>query len=152
MIPRYPTTSPTPALVDSGATLNFLHEDTVDTLRIDTQPCPPIEVMVVDGRPLPTKIQRQVTLDFTEHDETYQETFYVAPIGVHSMILGMPWLEHANPDIDWPTKTVKRRQRLEISTALRVNPGSSGDSSNDDDSRVNDDSSHEETQEEEETI
>jgi len=110
MIPKYPTTSPTPALVDSGATLNFLHEDTVDTLRIDTQPCPPIEVMVVDGRPLPTKIQRQVTLDFTKHDETYQETFYVAPIGVHSMILGMPWLEHANPDIDWPTKTAKRRQ------------------------------------------
>ena len=73
------------------------------------------------------------------------------------MILGMPWLEHANPDIDWPTKTVKRRQRLEISTALRVNPGSSGDARNDDDSRVNgdsgvnDDSHYEEAQEEETT-
>ena len=68
MIPKYPTTSPTPALVDSGATPNFLHEEIVDTLRIDTQPCPSIEVTVVDGRPLPTMIQRQVTLEFKEDE------------------------------------------------------------------------------------
>src|SRR5204863_6203857 len=34
------------------------------------------------------------------------QTFYVAPIGMHSMILGMPWLESVNPVIDWRRKTI----------------------------------------------
>jgi len=29
------------------------------------------------------------------------QTFLVAPIGIHSIILGMPWLEYTNPTIDW---------------------------------------------------
>ena len=107
-------TSPTPALIDCGATLNFLHEETIAQLQIDTQPCPPIEVTVVDGRSLPSAIRRQVTLDFEVNNEKYHETFYIAPIGVHAMILGMPWLTNVNPDIDWRARTAKPRLRQDI--------------------------------------
>src|SRR5437762_9798126 len=31
---------------------------------------------------------------------------YVAPIGMHSVILGMPWLESIHPVIDWHRKTI----------------------------------------------
>ena len=35
------------------------------------------------------------------------QTFLIAPIDVHSIILGMPWLEYTNPTIDWRLKTVQ---------------------------------------------
>ena len=35
------------------------------------------------------------------------QTFLVAPIGIHSIILSMPWLEYTNPTIDWRLKTVQ---------------------------------------------
>ena len=115
-IPRYPT--PISGLIDCGASLNFLHEDLVAQLKIDTRPCTPINVTVVDGRPLPP-IRQQVTLVFNA-PETYRETFYIAPIGIHHMILGMPWLTHANPVIDWKTRTVKPRLGQEPPTPPRT--------------------------------
>ena len=48
-IPRYPTNSSMSALIDSGATLNFLHEEVVANLRLDTQQCSPIDVTVVSS-------------------------------------------------------------------------------------------------------
>ena len=120
-IPSYSST-PIPTLIDCGATLNFIHEETVSQLRIDTQPCPPIEVSVVDGRTLPSLVQRQATLEVKEPNlGTYHETFYVASIGMHSMILGMPWLEHADPDIHWRAKTIELRATGQELT-MRIHP------------------------------
>ena len=108
-IPSYSST-PIPTLIDCGASLNFIHEDVVNRLRIDTQPCPPIEVSVVDGRTLPSLVQRQCAFEINEPNlGTYKETFYVASIGAHSVILGMPWLTHVNPDIDWRARTITPR-------------------------------------------
>ncbi|KAI0992845.1 hypothetical protein K3495_g15339, partial [Podosphaera aphanis] len=36
--------------------------------------------------------------------------FVEAPIQSHTAILGIPWLEQVNPDIDWSTKTVHCRE------------------------------------------
>jgi len=93
------------ALVDSGATLNFIHEALVANLGLITQSCPPIKVRLADGRIL-THTNRKVTLNFTIAGVRQMQTFYVAPIGMHSMILGMPWLESVNPVIDWRRKTI----------------------------------------------
>ncbi|KAI0990992.1 hypothetical protein K3495_g17195, partial [Podosphaera aphanis] len=35
--------------------------------------------------------------------------FVEAPIKPHQVILGLPWLESVNPDIDWISKTVRHR-------------------------------------------
>ena len=93
------------ALIDSGATLNFIHEALVANLGLITQSCPPVKVRLADGRIL-THTNRKVTLNFTIAGVRQMQTFYVAPIGMHSMILGMPWLESVNPVIDWRRKTI----------------------------------------------
>ena len=94
------------ALIDSGASLNFIHEYIVSLLEIPTEPCPPIRVALADGRVL-LHSNRKVTLNVTIAGVPQRHTFYVAPIGIHTMILGMPWLEHINPLIDWRLKRVE---------------------------------------------
>ena len=58
------------------------------SLGLDTQPCSPVQVILADGRTL-VHSSRQVTLEFTIAGVPQTQTFLVAPIGVHSMILGM---------------------------------------------------------------
>ena len=87
------------ALIDSGATLNFINEALVDSLGLETQSCSPVQVRLADGRVL-THASRKVSLQFTISGLRQSQTFYVAPIGIHSIILGMPWLESVNPLID----------------------------------------------------
>jgi Reverse transcriptase (RNA-dependent DNA polymerase)/gag-polyprotein putative aspartyl protease len=94
------------SLVDSGAILNFIHEALVERLRLQTQLSSPVQVTVANGDIL-THANRTVTLKFTIAGIPQEETFLVAPIGIHSIILGMPWLEKMNPQIDWPTKVVQ---------------------------------------------
>src|SRR5271169_1328139 len=84
------------ALIDSGTTMNFINECIVATLGLEAEPCAPTRVVLADGRTL-THSNRQVTLKFMIAGVTQTQTFLVAPIGVHSIILGIPWLEHTNP-------------------------------------------------------
>ena len=93
------------ALIDSGATLNFINEWIVTQLNLKTEPCPSTRVTLADGRIL-THSARQVTLEYTVAGVSQLDTFLVAPIGDHSLILGMPWLERVNPRIDWRIKSV----------------------------------------------
>ena len=114
------------ALIDSGATLNFIHDHIVSLLHLPTEPCPPIQVSTADGRIL-SHSNRQVTLDLTIAGAPQRHTFLVAPIGVHTMILGMPWLEQTNPSIDWRRKTVESRVLVSTPTdppATRLAPAS----------------------------
>src|SRR5204862_4683990 len=94
------------AMIDSGATLNFIHEFIVQQLSLKTTPCQTTRVTLADGRVL-THATRQVTLRYHIANVPQEDTFLVAPIGDHSIILGMPWLERVNPQMDWPTKTVQ---------------------------------------------
>ena len=93
------------ALVDSGATLNFINESIVTTLGLEPERCTPTQVLLADGRVL-AHSNRQVTLKTSIAGIPQTQTFLIAPIGVHSIILGMPWLEYTNPTIDWRNKTV----------------------------------------------
>src|SRR6266516_3988115 len=88
------------ALLDSGASLNLIHEDFVHALGLITQPCHPIYVTIANGSKL-IHANRVVTLKFTLGGVEHQEIFLVAPLGSNQMILGMPWLERVNPNIDW---------------------------------------------------
>ena len=94
------------ALIDSGTTMNFINERIVASLGLETEPCTPTRVVLVDGRTL-AHSNRQVTLKFSIARVIQTQTFLVASIGVHSIILGMPWLEYTNPTIDWRFKTVQ---------------------------------------------
>ena len=53
-----------------------------------------------------------VTLKFTLAGVEHQETFLVTPLSSNQMILGMPWLERVNPDIDWKLRTLTYRHPI----------------------------------------
>ena len=94
------------ALLDSGATLNFINERLASTLRLPTQSCSSVQVSLADGRIL-THATRFLNLPLSIAGLPQSHTFLLAPIGIHSMILSMAWLETVNPDIDWKLKSVK---------------------------------------------
>ena len=96
------------ALLDSGASLNLIHEGLVQALGLITQPCQSIYVTIANGSKL-LHANRVVQLKFTLAGVEHQETFLVAPLGSNQMILGMPWLERVNPDIDWKKRTLTYR-------------------------------------------
>ena len=87
-------------LIDSGASLNLIHENLVSALGLITYPCQPIHVSIANGSKL-LHANRIVSLKFILAGVEHQETFLVAPLRNNQMILGMPWLERVNPDIDW---------------------------------------------------
>src|SRR5271169_3060821 len=97
------------ALLDSGASINLIHESVVKSLKLKTRSCSPTQVSLADGRTLP-HANAEAVLDFSIAGVPHQEIFLVAPIGIHSMILGMPWLERVNPLIDWRKKVVTPRR------------------------------------------
>ena len=49
--------------------------------------------------------QVEVHLRTGTHEETI--TLDVAPIGMHPLILGLPWLQFHNPAIDWETARIQ---------------------------------------------
>ena len=108
-------------MVDSGATLNFIHESIVRRLSLKTTPCTSTQITVADGRVL-CHATRQVTLDYHIAKFPQRDTFLVAPIGDHSIILGMPWLKLVNPQINWITKTIERFLETDESQTLEPPP------------------------------
>ncbi|CEL54634.1 Retrotransposable element Tf2 155 kDa protein type 2 OS=Schizosaccharomyces pombe (strain 972 / ATCC 24843) GN=Tf2-7 PE=4 SV=1 [Rhizoctonia solani AG-1 IB] len=90
-------------LIDSGASTNFISPKTVEQLRIPTITLEqPRTVTMLDGsNPRTGKIWKKVILDFTLDHRQMTHEFLVSPIGHHSAILGIKWLEREQPDIDW---------------------------------------------------
>ena len=112
------------ALIDSGTTLNFINEWIVNQLKLKTEPCPSTCVTLADGR-FPTHSARQVTLEYTVAGIAQRDIFLVAPIGDHSLIVGMPRLERVNPRIDWRAKSVDTNDLFHSSSSLPSSPASS---------------------------
>jgi hypothetical protein len=104
------------ALINSGATLNFINEWIVNQLKLKTEPCASTRVTFANGRPV-THSARQVTLEYTVAAVAQRNIFLIAPIGDHSLILGIPWLERVNPRINWRTKSVDTNDFFHSSTS-----------------------------------
>src|SRR6202046_143563 len=97
------------ALLDSGATGNFIHPDFVKQHRLTTRPLSqPIRVNNVDGSPNDSGGVREVVdlvLRYKGHSERL--TFAVICLGSQDMIIGLLWLKEHNPEIDWSSGEVK---------------------------------------------
>ena len=99
--------SNTRALVDSGATDNFISPALLRTSNIKAYKLSkPRIIRNVDGTKNnngATKSAVLLTIRYNGRDT--KQKFYVADLGEDWMILGMPFLAAANPDIDWTTGT-----------------------------------------------
>jgi len=97
------------ALLDSGATGNFIDKDFVCTKGISTWSISrPIPVFNVDGSPNEAgQISEvvDVVLRYKIHSE--RTLLAVSNLGKQSMILGYTWLKDHNLEVDWQTREVQ---------------------------------------------
>ncbi|CEL53165.1 Retrotransposable element Tf2 155 kDa protein type 1 OS=Schizosaccharomyces pombe (strain 972 / ATCC 24843) GN=Tf2-1 PE=4 SV=1 [Rhizoctonia solani AG-1 IB] len=93
-------------LIDSGATTNFISPSTIERLKIPTITLEkPRTVTMLDGsNPKQGKIWKKATITFYFDGRPMTHDFLISPIGVHSAILGIKWLEKESPEIDWATR------------------------------------------------
>src|SRR5712671_2639844 len=97
------------ALVDSGATANFIDYKTVARLRLGTQKLDNIRtVKNIDGT-----LNRSGNIThccdlLVSRDRKQERTrFFVTNLGGDRFIFGYPWLATFNPDINWPEGRVE---------------------------------------------
>ena len=97
----------TTALIDCGATGNFIDPSLVDRLLLPSRAIPPLQAFNVDGT---TNKQGQITAATTVHCQAanFEDdlTLMIVGLGRSQIVLGMPWLIKHNPQIDWEKKTM----------------------------------------------
>ena len=94
------------ALLDSGASGNFIHQGMVKELglglRTREQPQP---VNNIQGKRLGWITQYvKVTLEADNHQETME--LDVIPLGTHGLVIGLPWLQKHDPTIKWGKRKI----------------------------------------------
>jgi hypothetical protein len=95
------------ALLDSGATDNFISPLIVNCFKIETfQLSRPKIVRNVDGSKNSIgPMTDAVNLEVHYHNQIVPLHFYVMNLGSDEMLLGMPFLAAYNPDINWQDGT-----------------------------------------------
>ncbi|CEL54415.1 hypothetical protein RSOLAG1IB_11661 [Rhizoctonia solani AG-1 IB] len=83
--------------------MNFISPSTVEKLRLPTITLEqPRTVTMLDGStPQTGRIWKKTQIEFTYNGHTMNHEFLISPIGHHSAILGIKWLEQEKPEIDW---------------------------------------------------
>ena len=92
------------AMIDSGATSNFINRQFVEDQGLDTVPKRfPRHPRAIDGCSLGI-VDKEVhgKLRMEHHEESV--ILDVAPTGRHPLVLGAPWLHKHNPFINWRTR------------------------------------------------
>lgn len=119
---------PLRALLDSGATNNFLRDDCLALLpshvRVRDGPGD-IVVKLADGKSHRVP-RRAVSLSYEFDGFSTKDDFLVIEMNyAFDCILGMPWLSRHQPEIDWLARSVRRRVGYDVSevfTHLLVAP------------------------------
>ena len=106
------------ALLDSGATENFIDRQTVSTIGLGIRALPePLNIHNVDGT---TNSEGQITkyanLWVRQGKQIAKLRFYITNLGRDCLILGHPWFRQFNPHIDW-TRNVLRGEDVCLETA-----------------------------------
>lgn len=94
-------------LVDSGASDNFISSSFMNSNRIAaTEAGSNNVVMLADGsRHTCNLLVRDAHVSVGQYQDRLD--LRAIPLEKYDVILGMPWLSHVNPTIDWQTKTVR---------------------------------------------
>ena len=94
------------ALIDSGATGNFIEKQYAKDLQLRVRPKDKPEVVsAVTGHPQWITHEAIVNLEAKTHTEEVR--LEIVEIAKDKIILGMPWLRKHNPEIDWLRGTLK---------------------------------------------
>src|SRR4051812_4396620 len=97
--------APIKILIDSGAMGNFVSKQAVDRFSFALSDVSNIPVVFMNGATgACNKAALAAYLQFENHDENID--LRVVSLPHHDIILGQPWLEKWNPDIDWKKHTI----------------------------------------------
>lgn len=111
-------------MVDSGAMENFIDASFVDANHIPSiKSQKPLQVSTVDGSQIRSGLvthECDVRMRLGQHEETI--IFKVASLGRYSAILGIPWLSHHNPSIDWSCRRLSFSSNLCTTQCLAAPP------------------------------
>lgn len=112
---------PTFALIDSGATSNFIDLAFVHQKKLNPQKLrSPVPLHVIDGRPIASgAITHACTANLTMRGELITLTLDMTQLGSYPIVLGMPWRRHTNPRIDWRRNNITLEKS---STSIRALP------------------------------
>ena len=94
-------------LIDSGASSNFMHQETAEKLGLELQDQrEPQPVEDIQGKPLGwiNKYVR-VHIRVLTHQEAIN--FNIILLGVHKLVLGLPWLQKHDPEIKWTERKIR---------------------------------------------
>jgi len=100
----------TMAMIDSGASGNFISEALVRSVGLPTRRKKlPYDLQMADGLKLSTGSidEETASLPFAIQRHHEEMSFDVVGMATHHIILGMPWLEKHNPAINWKRKVLK---------------------------------------------
>ena len=116
---------PITALLDSGAQGNFISPKFTEKCEFQTQKIAhPIKVSNADGTPNESgSIYESVQLNALIDGKQCQIEAYVTGIGSKDLILGYPWLQQNNPDIDWTKQEFKWRNHDSIVPLIAKSTG-----------------------------
>ena len=95
------------ALVDCGATTNFIDSTFVSSRSIPTLSISqPVFINLGDGsQRATTAVTPQLAVNVASHSS--QLALLIVPLSGCDIVLGMPWLADVNPRIDWAAKTLR---------------------------------------------
>jgi len=108
------------ALLDSGATDNFINPLTVERFNLPTIELPKSKVVCnVDGTPNRNgSITHATKLEVQYKNHTIPLLFLIMDMGSDSMLLGMPFLTGFSPNIDWKEGILLRSKGLKDATCM----------------------------------
>jgi gag-polyprotein putative aspartyl protease len=96
------------ALVDSGATSNFIDHRTAERWQLGTKDLDkPIQIFNVDGTENKLgRVTKFSTLRIRMGKLEELQNFFITDLGMDHVILGYPWLETFNPRLNWKNRTL----------------------------------------------
>src|SRR6201996_9570085 len=96
-------------MVDSGATSPFIDHKYASKHKMTKIPLEhPILLYNIDGsRNEAGSITHKVRLNLRVGQDREKFNFYISSLGPKKVILGLPWLHHRNPQINWQEGTMQ---------------------------------------------
>ena len=106
--------TPLQALLDSGATNNFMDKEFASRLSLTTLELQtPQRMYLADGRPAAAGSithYMEITLLLGEGFSPYTTTCSITDVSVAPMVLGIPFFEAIKPRVDWTSRTIEPSQ------------------------------------------
>ncbi|QRV94487.1 Retrotransposable element Tf2 protein [Ceratobasidium sp. AG-Ba] len=107
------------ALNDSGSSANFIKPQYARRLSLPLTVLSSPRQLGINGKEVRDAVRFECTLKVTVQSHSFTATFFCLPLGDRDIILGLPWLKQANPDINWPSTVLTLHDTL-IAKAVHV--------------------------------